>query len=793
MHRRLIPLAVLLGLIFSMFSPGPFTGTASAAQSPNENPDPIIDARSTSGPRPAEDVVIPEASPAGPEAVVIPGVPAYLWRHGCGPTAAGMIIGYWDSQGYDWLVPGDASTQTQAVNEMMASSIAPGSHLFDYAQPVDHAPGPLLPDRSEEPFGDEHPADSLADFMRTSWSSRGNYYGWSWFSDFGPALEGYVNLVKPDGYSVATENLVMGSTLTWESYKAEIDAGRPMALLVDTEGDGVTDHFITAIGYDDSTGVRRYAAYDTWNRQVHWYDFRQLGKGIQWGIFGAITFRIDPPVPEETLNICLVEEPASLYLYSEKLDFSAGLVLSALYGVPVDPLAQDQAPEILQELPGFENGLARMRTVQAQAGDLIVDASGEVVALGPGVVYTPAGCDTAACAQAYTGGAAELEQVQVTYPLLPGLSWSDGQPLTAADSVFSFQLSADPGTPPVLLVKKAVVERTQSYTASGDTTVVWTGLPGYRPADLRQTFWMPLPEHSLDALSAVGKPVDELEPELPLGWGPYRIVSWEPGVAILMVKNPLYFRQAEGLPYFDELVFHFSLDPLEGLLSGQCDISPDLEADLDTLRAYDLEGLLKLMPVQQMEQVFPAGSRAAEGNALVSAVAPPISYPALDSGGWLLWDIEQLRVGVEAAIPVGGGELFSSDDGTAYRFAAGAFTASARLTHIPLSPAVLPSPGALVGIGHYFENRVQGIMPAVPSRPYSLEIHYSTEELGTVRESSLALYYWDGANWKLEPTSQVDTGQDVLRASPERFGLWAVLGSAPSAGHSLFLPQLGGG
>ncbi len=794
MHRRLFPLAALLILVFSTLSPGLLSGAARAAQGPGEEPPSIYDAQSTSGPRPQSDAVLPESSPAGPGAVVIPGVPAYLWRHGCGPTAAGMIIGYWDAQGYDWLVPGDASTQTAAVNEMMASSLGPGSHYTDYVQPVDHGPEPPQPDRSEEPLGDEHPSDSLADFMRTSWSSRGNYYGWSWFSDFGPALEGYVNRVKPAGYSVSVENMTMfDGRLNWESYRAEIDAGRPAALLVDTDGDGYTDHFITAIGYDDSTGVRRYAAYDTWNRQVHWYEFRMLGKGIQWGIFGAVSFRIDPPAQEETLDICLADEPASLYLYSEDLDLSAGLVLSALYDGPIDPLSQGQGPGVLQDQPTFENGLALRRTVQAPPGTLIVDEHGEVVSLEPGVVYRPAGCSAADCAQEYSGGTVELEQVQVTYPLLPGLTWSDGEPLTASDSVFSFRLSTDPGTPSVSLAKKALARRTQSYVAAGETETVWTGLPGYRPAGLGQGFWTPLPQHSMEELSAVGKPVEELEPDLPLGWGPYRIVRWEPGEAIRLEENPRYHRLEEELPFFKRLVFHFSLDPLEGLLSGECDISPDLDADLDSLQAYDLEGRLKLMPVRQLEQVFPAASGGAEAGVLVSAAAPPISYPALDPGGWLLWNIERLRVGVEADIPQGGGELLSPDDGTRYRFEAGALLAAARVTHIPLSPDALPSPGPLMGIGHYFENQVQGVLPSALSRPYTLEIHYSQDELGQADEHRLGLYYWDGSGWTLEPTSRVDPENGRLSASPQRFGLWAVLGGEPAAGHSLYLPQVGGG
>ena len=39
------------------------------------------------------------------DVVTISDVPSYKWYHGCGPTAAGMIIGYWDAHGYDNLIP----------------------------------------------------------------------------------------------------------------------------------------------------------------------------------------------------------------------------------------------------------------------------------------------------------------------------------------------------------------------------------------------------------------------------------------------------------------------------------------------------------------------------------------------------------------------------------------------------------------------------------------------------------------------------------------------------------------
>jgi hypothetical protein len=80
--------------------------------------------------------------------------------------------------------------------------------------------------------------------------------------------------------------------LNWNAFKAEIDAGRPIELLVDSNGDGSTDHFIPAFGYDDSTGTKMYAAYNTWDNSLHWYNFGPMTAGTPWGIYGGTTLNL---------------------------------------------------------------------------------------------------------------------------------------------------------------------------------------------------------------------------------------------------------------------------------------------------------------------------------------------------------------------------------------------------------------------------------------------------------------------------------------------------------------------
>ncbi len=136
------------------------------------------DAQSTTGPVPPPPSARALSSPGAASAqVVLTDVPDYMWYRGCGPTSAGMVIGYWDGKGFDALVSGSAATQTASVNAMISSA----GNYNDYYLPYD-VYLVLLPDKSELPLGDEHINDSVADFMKTSQSYHYNRSGWSWWS-----------------------------------------------------------------------------------------------------------------------------------------------------------------------------------------------------------------------------------------------------------------------------------------------------------------------------------------------------------------------------------------------------------------------------------------------------------------------------------------------------------------------------------------------------------------------------------------------------------------------------------
>ncbi len=266
----------------------------------------ILPQRSTTGPVPPPSVgpkvPLPAPKDGGGAQRSIAGVPGYCWRHGCGPTAVGMVLGYYDTHGFPDLFPGDASTETTDVDQAIASEgsgvLGAGLqlHYEDYALPDDSPPSPILLDRSENyPIGC-HQDDSVADFMHTSWSSDGNQYGASMSSRIAPAFISYVNMRNPAYWPRCSGYYMDDNTLTWAVLTNEINNSRPMVFLVDSDGDGQTDHFVTVIAYSDNP-TQQYGCLDTWNpcSQIRWCNFKPMSSSYSWGVWGGWSFALRPP------------------------------------------------------------------------------------------------------------------------------------------------------------------------------------------------------------------------------------------------------------------------------------------------------------------------------------------------------------------------------------------------------------------------------------------------------------------------------------------------------------------
>jgi len=159
----------------------------------------------------------------------------------------------------------------------------------------------------------------------------------------------------------------------------------------------------------------------------------------------------------------------------------------------------------------------------------------------------------------------------VNFNLLNGVEWSDGEPVTAVDSVFSYQVAEDLFP----RIRSDLILHTQTYVALSDQTIEWRGLPGYKRSHYIDLLFTPLPEHIWGNLTAEELLSSEISSQKPIGWGPYTIQEWVVGDHMTLVKNPGYFRSDEGLPLFDRLVYRFMPDSnqaLNALKVGECDL-----------------------------------------------------------------------------------------------------------------------------------------------------------------------------------------------------------------------------
>jgi peptide/nickel transport system substrate-binding protein len=302
------------------------------------------------------------------------------------------------------------------------------------------------------------------------------------------------------------------------------------------------------------------------------------------------------PAPPRVLTICLGQEPDSLFVYGDS-SLAARSVREAIYDGPYDLLGFEVSPVILEEKPTLANGGATLESVQVQPSDQVVDARGNIVNLGEGIDFIPFGCSEAECAQTFSGDEpVTMDQLSVRFTLRSGVLWSDGQPLRASDSVYSYEVAGElfPGVRPDL------VRYTSSYQALDESTVEWRALPGYRDATYTTNFFTPLPEHLWVEIPPDGLMTAELSTRTPMGWGPYVIDEWVAGDHISLKKNSNYFRADERLPRFDFLVYRFvsnTEEALEALEVGECDLIDEtalIEAQLSDLTAMEDSGLLAL-------------------------------------------------------------------------------------------------------------------------------------------------------------------------------------------------------
>ena len=287
------------------------------------------------------------------EATVV-GLPAYLERHGSGPTAAAMVFAYHDGHGFPYLLPGNASAQTGLINLAIASE----EHYNDYALPLD-APPDLIPDKSELPPEERHADNCLADYCLTSRSFYGNYYGWTRDSDLGPGIEAYV---RSGGLYLVITEAFPASLINLTTVRNELASGRPPVFAVDTDADGMEDRFVAVAGVNSDAGIDYYGCYTGLDTELHWFEFRPAAAGIPWGVATvhmiALAYGVFPPANVElerlVNNLIFFKEYINRLSWEPNPDNLSPILRYKIYRkVTYDP---DSTIDLLAEVDGSSTG-----------------------------------------------------------------------------------------------------------------------------------------------------------------------------------------------------------------------------------------------------------------------------------------------------------------------------------------------------------------------------------------------------------------------------------------------------
>jgi hypothetical protein len=234
-------------------------------------------------------------------AVILPGVPNYLWSYGCAPTSAAMLLGF-HAQAFPELFDVPVPMEDGGTAPLHASAGHRADHYEKWLSRNDPYYGKRVP----------HTDDCLADFMGSNRQTGfGNADGESkiYWSANGSrnrsrshlnCLAGMIRYAESRGFGIAdwycqaTEG--ESDRFRFEDYVAEIDAGRPV--LVVTEW-----HMMLGVGYDMEK--RLMAVHDTAHPHAVTYPWE--GRCGPYGRHVMCAVLIPGQKPEERNQIAVYE------------------------------------------------------------------------------------------------------------------------------------------------------------------------------------------------------------------------------------------------------------------------------------------------------------------------------------------------------------------------------------------------------------------------------------------------------------------------------------------------------
>jgi len=300
-----------------------------------------------------------------------------------------------------------------------------------------------------------------------------------------------------------------------------------------------------------------------------------------------------------------------------------GLILIAVVGGSLgaqEPLAPEHAVVIPL---GVEGGAYEALQPGARGGTLYLSVGGNPESWNPIVTKTTyvsiiaSYCQQALITRdAITGvlmgelaesWAVSQDSLEIVFHLRRGLTWSDGEPFTADDVLFTFNDlvlndDVDTGNRDLLRLPSGgfpTIEKVDDYTVRVVSPEVFRPLldaftlfilPKHKLAPFVHKLNPEVPAGTFNGAWGVDTPVEDL-----VGLGPFTITQYEPDLVIKLERNPLYYHYdplGTQLPYLDEIVIQVGVTgdlTLLQFLNGEVDMIPARAPDMPILKAQEAQ------------------------------------------------------------------------------------------------------------------------------------------------------------------------------------------------------------
>lgn len=181
----------------------------------------------------------------------------------------------------------------------------------------------------------------------------------------------------------------------------------------------------------------------------------------------------------------------------------------------------------------------------------------------------------------------ELSDTAVTFRLRDDVRWHDGEPVTAEDVAFTFEVARTPEAASPLA--SAYLSNVASAEVLGPHRIRFRfSEPHAEP--LQDFYWPPVPRHRLSGVS----PAELAEHPFgrdPVGSGPYRLVEWRAGEALEFRRVDSFPSGLGGVPEIERVVYRIVPERttrLRELLNGAVHVDgPLAPADAGRVEASD--------------------------------------------------------------------------------------------------------------------------------------------------------------------------------------------------------------